>query len=77
MIRVKLFGCKSLSLIKECWVPDDEKVVVRTISPDETIEIDTAKVYWDQLSQPNHTYYKAKVGSDEGYVRTSYIKPIR
>lgn len=75
MVKVKVVGCKELSVLRNYKANgNDTENVIKKLNEGEVVEIDTSNVYWSWDDKP---YYKIDLGyNNVGYVRTNALKVV-
>lgn len=75
MTKVKVFGCKELSVLKDYKANvNDGENVIKYLKENEVVEIDTSRTYW---SLDDRQYYKIELDSGlAGYVIVSALRLV-
>lgn len=75
MTKLKVFGCKELSVLSDYRrSPKDQETVLKKLNEGEVVSIDTSKTYW---SMDDKQYYKLDLGyGNVGYVNTNGFKVV-
>lgn len=75
MPKLKVFGCKELSVLKDFRANiKDTESIIKTLKEGEVVSLDTSRTYW---SLDDKQYYKLDLGYGVvGYVNVGGLKVV-